>query len=221
MSTEHHITIARTARYYILGELNSQTRNVWFVLHGYGQLAKYFIKKFDVIVDSQTVIVAPEGLSRLYLDAEYGRVGASWMTREDREYEVSDYLAYLNQLYDSVLRDVDTTQLTITLMGFSQGCATACRWLNAGHIRCDRMQLWAGYFPNGLTDVIDPAKLSNLPISYIYGRQDEYIEQMPDPEGYIQRLQAEIPHMQLVPFDGKHVVEREVLRTSLSTNANP
>lgn len=215
MSTEHHIKVARTARYYTLGNLTSQTKNVWFVLHGYGQLAKYFIRKFDVVVDEQTVVIAPEALSRLYLDAEYGRVGASWTTREDRENEISDYLTYLNQLYDTVFQGVDTTRLTVTLMGFSQGCATGCRWLNAGHIRCDRLLLWAGYFPNGLADVIDPAKIATIPVSYIYGRQDEYIEQMPDPEGYIQRIQADAPTLQLIPFDGKHVVEREILRSVL------
>lgn len=220
MSQEHHIAVSRTARYYTLGEFTEQTRFVWFALHGYGQLARYFIRKFDAVVDEQTVIVAPEGLSRLYLDAEYGRIGASWMTREDREYEVNDYIAYLNQLYDTVLQDNDRSRLQITLMGFSQGCATACRWLNAGYIHCDRLQLWAGYFPSGLTDVIDPAKVAQLPVSYIYGRQDEYIEQMPDPQAYINRLQAEVPNMEIIPFDGKHVVDRDVLRLVSQRPAN-
>ena len=31
------------ARYYKLGELNANTKQVWWVLHGYGQLAQFFV----------------------------------------------------------------------------------------------------------------------------------------------------------------------------------
>ena len=30
------------ARYYTQGELTTTTKKIWFVLHGYGQLAKFF-----------------------------------------------------------------------------------------------------------------------------------------------------------------------------------
>jgi predicted esterase len=166
-----------------------------------------------VLVDAETVVVAPEALSRFYTDGNYGKPGATWMTREDRQAEITDYVAYLNQLYDTLLAGHDRSRLTINVMGFSQGCATLGRWLADGHVRADRVVLWAGFFPNGLADVIDPATLADVPVSYVYGRQDEYIEQMPDAEQYIQRLQTELPHLQVVPFDGKHTVERAVLLT--------
>lgn len=215
MSNEHHLSVQRTARYYTLGELNDQTTDLWFVLHGYGQLAKYFIRRFDVVQNEKTVVVAPEGLSRLYLDNEYGKIGASWITREDRDNEVQDYIAYLNQLYDTVMAgraDSAAQPLQITLFGFSQGAATVCRWLNAGHVRADRLMLWAGFFPNGISDLIDPAKLAEVETTYIYGRQDEYIEQLPDVAGYIGRMKTELPTVRVVEFEGKHVVEREVLK---------
>jgi predicted esterase len=210
-ATEHHLTVRRTARYYTLGEPGPQTRTVWFALHGYGQLAQFFIRRFDVLVNDETVIVAPEALSRFYTDGNYGKPGATWMTREDRQHEIDDYVAYLNQLADSVLAGLDRTSLTINVMGFSQGCATLGRWLADGHVRADRVVLWAGFFPNGLADVIDPATLVHVPVQYVYGRRDEYIEQMPDAEQYIQRLQTELPHLQIISFDGKHTVERSVL----------
>jgi predicted esterase len=217
MSHEHHLTVQRTARYYTLGgtplgQLNEQTTDIWFALHGFGQLGKYFIRRFDVVQTQQTLVVAPEGLSRLYLDGEYSKIGASWLTREDRDNEVSDYLAYLNQLWDTLLANRDPQTLRITLMGFSQGAATLCRWLQAGHIRADRVILWAGFFPNGIADVIDPAKLAPIDTTFVYGRQDEYIEQMPDPEGYMNRMVAEVPTLKIMPFEGKHTVEREVLQ---------
>lgn len=56
---EHRIAVARTARYFTLGRAE---REVWFVLHGYGQLADRFLRHFDPIDDGTRLIVAPEGL---------------------------------------------------------------------------------------------------------------------------------------------------------------
>ena len=223
MTKEHHLTVQRTARYYTIGELTDQTKNIWFCLHGFGQLAKYFGKKFTDFADEETLIVVPEGLSRLYLDGDYQRIGASWLTREDREHEISDFLAYLNSLYDLILNGRDATQFHITLLGFSQGAATACRWLNARsdgpkQIRADRLILWAGYFPNGLSDLIDPASLTGTETHYVYGLQDQYIEQMDDTEGYLKRLKADIPNLELTAFEGGHRVEPEVLKAILLGN---
>ena len=55
-------------------------------------------------------------------------------------------------------------------------------------------------------------KAEKLPVIYVYGRQDEYIEQMPDPEAYINRLKEDMPHLQIDAFEGKHVVDRDVLK---------
>src|SRR4051812_21085005 len=113
MSTEHHIHVRRTARYYTLGEPGNQTRDVWFVCHGYGQLAADFIKEFEIIADPTRVIVAPEGLSRHYAVNEAGfhssesKVVASWMTREDREAEIDDYVAYLDAVYAEIISRAD------------------------------------------------------------------------------------------------------------------
>ena len=221
MIQEHHLLVRRTARYYTIGELTDRTKNIWFCLHGFGQLAQYFSRKFTDLDDGQTLIVVPEGLSRSYLNGDYQRVGASWVTREDRDHEISDYILYLNSLYDLIMdgRIPAKAGLHITLLGFSQGAATACRWLNnrnAGArlnpIHADRLILWAGYFPNGLTDVIDPAKLTSVETHYVYGRQDEYIEQMPDADNYLRRLQTDVPGLHITAYDGEHRVEPGVLQ---------
>ncbi|QJW88482.1 phospholipase [Spirosoma taeanense] len=209
--TEHHLTVQRTARYYTLGELTDQTTHVWFCLHGFGQLAQFFGQKFASLIDEQTLVVVPEGLSRLYLNGEYQRVGASWITREDRQHEISDFVAYLNALYDRVLTGRDPKTLHFTVLGFSQGASTACRWLNAEHIKVDRLILWAGYFPSGFGDMISPDQLMPLDMHYVYGRQDEFIRQMPDAEGYLRRMQEEVPTLKLTVFDGGHRVEPKVL----------
>jgi predicted esterase len=208
---EHHLSVTRTARYFTLGSLDTTTRQVWFVLHGYGQLAQFFIRKFEVLNDGQTFIVAPEALSRFYLEGVTGRVGASWMTREERPQEIADYVAYLNQLYDTVLEGQDLSNLQINILGFSQGNATVLRWLNNDWVRCDRLVIWAGFFANGIADVIDPIKLANVPTTLAYGTQDEYLVQI-DLEKYGADIQAAIPHLQIVTFEGKHTVDAETLK---------
>ncbi|RYF10969.1 MAG: phospholipase [Oxalobacteraceae bacterium] len=219
--TEHHLTVSRTARYYTLGTFSEHTRNVWFCLHGFGQLASYFSRKFTGLVDEHTVVVVPEGLSRLYLDNTYTRIGASWLTREDRDAEIADFTNYLNTLYDQLLTrqgvsDQPSPPLHVTVLGFSQGAATACRWIDNGHIRVDRLILWAGFFPNGLVDIIDPSRLADLETHYVYGLQDELIQRLPDADTYVDRLKADVPNLFVTTYDGGHRVEPAVLNTILA-----
>ena len=214
--TEHHLTVQRTARYYTIGELTKNTTHVWFCLHGFGQLASFFSKKFTELDDGKTLIIVPEGLSRLYLNGEYKRIGASWMTREDKQYEINDFMTYLNTLYDTVLNGRNPADFHITLLGFSQGAATVCRWLNGGgtapaHIRADRLILWAGFFRNGISDVIDPTVLVNVETHYVYGTQDEYFALIGDVDTYKARLLTDVPNLKITAFDGGHRVEPEVL----------
>jgi predicted esterase len=148
---EHHLEVARTARYWTLGD-PAVTQEVWFVLHGYMQLARRFLKRFARSAGSERAIVAPEGLSRFYVRAAPGRhgpsslVGASWMTREDRQHEIADYVAYLDRVQESVL----APSASVTVLGFSQGAATAARWVTQGRIGADRLILWAGFVPPDL-----------------------------------------------------------------------
>ena len=103
---ERNINFEFKARYYKLGDITHETKQVWFVLHGYGQLAQYFIKKFKAIESSQICIVAPEGLSKFYLESVTSRsaggsnrVGATWMTRENREVDIENYIALFKKFH--------------------------------------------------------------------------------------------------------------------------
>ncbi len=102
--SEHHITVARTARYFTIGD--PAATEIWFVCHGYGQLAARFLKRFEPITEGARLVVAPEGLSRFYVGSGERRdqpVGATWMTREDRLHEIADYVKYLDAVYADVL----------------------------------------------------------------------------------------------------------------------
>src|SRR5919204_6031656 len=122
---ERFLSTLRTARYFILGSPR-RAQELWFVCHGYGQLAARFLERFRVLESEDRCVVAPEGLSRFYLteDPTERRVGASWMTREDRLHEIDDYVRYLDALY----REIAPQHSRVTALGFSQGTATVCRW---------------------------------------------------------------------------------------------
>lgn len=208
---EHHIKITRTARFYTLGELNENTKHIWFVLHGYGQLAQYFIKKFEVLAENDTFIIAPEALSRHYLKNFGGRVGATWITKEDRLNEIDDYVNYLNDVYDVILKDFDPKNVQIHLVGFSQGASTVCRWLDNQHIKCNNLILWAGYFANGITEVINPEKLKNIPVYYVYGTNDEFInDENVEAMKFMERIKEEISPT-ILSFDGGHAIDTTTL----------
>ncbi|MFN8355268.1 MAG: phospholipase [Spirosomataceae bacterium] len=208
---QHQLIVPRTARYCTLGEISDATQEIWFVCHGYGQLAPYFIKKFEAIASDTCVVVAPEALSRFYLEGFSGRVGATWMTREERVSEIDDYVRYLNLLYDTVLANKDLNSIKINVLGFSQGTATVCRWIMNQHIRYDRLVLWAGYFANGIQDVIDPALLADKEVVLVYGQNDEFLKQI-DVAQYEAHIRQAIPHARVLTFAGGHTIDTEALQ---------
>ena len=212
MAQEHHLAVTRTARYFQLGELSATTRKVWVVCHGYGQLAQYFIRHFAALTaaDPTLVVIAPEGLSRFYLQGTGGRVGATWMTREDRLTEIDDYVGYLNQLADSILAAVPTDART-TVLGFSQGAATVSRWLAQAAFRPARLILWAGAFPPDIDFTVASHLLQGLPVTLVCGDEDEFIkpEDVEKQRAFLQRLGVE---PQVIWFAGKHTLHTGVLQ---------
>ena len=141
--------------------MSGATRQVWFVCHGYRQLASRFVHPFADLAGAGVVAVAPEALSRFYIDPTPGRhgsedrVGASWMTRVDREAEIGDYVSYLDKLAERVLGRADTAdrlrrRAKTVVLGFSQGVHTAARWTALGRTQVDELVLWGAYLPGDL-----------------------------------------------------------------------
>ncbi|MDO7852272.1 alpha/beta hydrolase [Hymenobacter convexus] len=212
---ERHLTVARTARYQQLGDLSAATRRVLFVCHGYGQLAAYFIRHFSFLAeaDPHTVIVAPEGLSRFYLRGNGGRVGASWMTSDDRQHEIADHIGFLNQLAEKVLAECPSN-VQITVLGFSQGTATVGRWLAQASFRPAHLILWAGSFPPDIAPATARQLLQGLPLTFVIGTEDAYISLAQAEQQQVQ-LQQFGANTQLVTFAGKHELNRSILERVL------
>jgi predicted esterase len=216
MINEHHLRVARSARYFTIGNPGPNVRDVWFVCHGYGQLASDFIKEFETIADVSRLIVAPEALSRYYVASEakfhspQAKVGASWMTREDREAEIADYVAYLDTLYDEIIEKLEGP--AVTVLGFSQGGATANRWVTRGRVRADRLLMWGALLASD-ADLNEAATFfRDVELTIVYGKRDQFAS-----EGMIadyEKLLREknIP-CKLVTFDGGHRLDRETLKS--------
>ncbi|HKW41431.1 MAG TPA: hypothetical protein VJN39_09280 [Gemmatimonadales bacterium] len=213
---EHHLAVSRSARYFTLG--GEHPDQVWFVCHGYGQLAARFLDKVRALDDAARAaryVVAPEGLSRFYVSEKptERRVGASWMTREDRLAEIADYVRYLDAVYDDVFSRLDRTRVTVHALGFSQGSATASRWVALGKARIDRLILWGGEFPPDLDLAHEPAasRLRAARPTLVYGQADEFITPKVA-QGILERLgQHAIPCEEIV-FQGGHAIDDAVLR---------
>lgn len=208
---QHTIPVNRTARYYTLGSAGPEIEEIWFVLHGYGQLASYFIRHFEAIDNGKRLIVAPEALSRFYVGRDPVRVGASWMTKVDRENEIQDYLGYLNQIASHILDLVGSRKKPITVLGFSQGAATASRWVTLGRLPAKQLILWAGPIAHDLDLAVHGPTLAAMQPYFIVGDKDHFIT--PDKlEEEKQRLEAGGVHFTYVSFEGEHRMNKEVLK---------
>jgi predicted esterase len=197
---EHRLPVTRSARYFTIGR---PEREVWFVLHGYGQLAARFLSRFEAIDDGTRLIAAPEGLSRFYLteDSAERRVGATWMTREDRVSEIEDYVRYLDAVYADVVR----SEIRVTVLGFSQGATTACRWSALGTSKIERLIVWGGEVPSD----VDMRRASRL--SLVYGSRDPYFTPKVVSATEARLREHDIPYT-LFPFDGGHEIDADVLK---------
>ncbi len=214
---ERHIVTPKTARYLVLGDPARPAAELWVVCHGYGQLAANFIRRFQSLATPGRLIVAPEALSRFYLENPEGghanaRVGATWMTREERLYEIGDYLEYLDRIVSELRRESRKDPDSIVALGFSQGAATVARWAAMGGSRVDRAILWGDRLPPDLDLESHAEKVKTVEWIFVSGRHDPYWP--PDEvRSQAERLAAIGVDYQLIEFDGGHELDPDLLRS--------
>ena len=220
---QRHLFVPRTARYAVMGSFEEALSEVWIVCHGHGQLAARFLSRFIPIERSDRLFVAPEALSRYYLHPPRGGphapdspIGATWMTSEDRDCEIADYVGYLDLLYDEVFSQVQRGSVRLWVFGFSQGSATVARWVARGKADPDRVVLWAGVLPPEMTREEGAVLSRRAPVTIVLGRQDEFAntELVAAQEARLKELG--LPH-QTIRFDGGHEIVPDVLRRLADT----
>jgi predicted esterase len=217
--TRHRETV-RTARYHVAGAPPSEATHICFALHGYGQLAHRLLRHFEGVIPETVSIVAPEALSRCYIERPRAdkrhlqHVGASWLTREDREHEIADAIRWLDLVHTEILDEAGSTGATTSVLGFSQGVATATRWIMRGRVRPSHLVAWAG----GLAAEVELEALAEqLPggsLIIVAGAGDELAT-----TAHVEALRTQLATTTLqhdvVTFDGGHHLDTAVLRALL------
>ena len=214
---EHHITVARSARYVVLGEPSPAIDTLWFALHGYAQLARRFARHLAPLAGPTRLVVVPEALSRFYVETTGGgghaqaRVGATWMTREDRLAEISDYVAYLDALHARLVEQCGGGPLAVRVLGFSQGAATAARWAAYGAAEVRALVLWGALLPEDLEHAQLRERLAGAAVTLVCGSADAY--RTPDETAaQAESLRARGLEARAVAYDGGHHLDEGTLR---------
>jgi predicted esterase len=220
---QRHIQVSRTARYAVMGSFDGPLSEVWIVCHGHGQLAARFLSRFLPLQRDDRLFIAPEALSRYYLTppqagphAPNAPVGATWMTSEDRDNEIEDYVRYLDAVHDEIFSIVTREKVRLWVLGFSQGAATVARWVTRGSANPDRVVLWAGVLPPELTAESAAALARKAPLTLVLGRQDEFAK--PELVAVQQARLAElrVPY-EAIRFDGGHEIVPDALHSLADT----
>lgn len=211
----HHLRVSRTARYHTLGAEPGEARQVWIALHGYAMMADRFLRLLAPLAEGgRTLVVAPEALSRFYLETgRDGRhsdaVGATWMTREDRENEIADALHYLDQLHGELAAQLHPGT-TMAVLGFSQGAAMAARWVAAGSLIPEQLVLWG---------IVPPADAMAHVAERMVGKEVALIAGDRDPFAGEGTLEAQATALaqrgvraRAERFHGGHALSKSVLR---------
>ncbi len=162
-------------------------------------------------------MVVPEALSRFYLGDHTRpagpdtKVGASWMTREDRLTEITDYVQYLDRLYRTIFGRVKREAVTVHVLGFSQGTATATRWLTRGDAHADRLILWGAPLPVDLDPALDAGRLRQIELVLVAGEEDEYLtpKVLAKEENRLKEMGV---RFRVVRFGGGHALDATVLQ---------
>ena len=143
------IQFSYEAPYFLSHDPTGKEQEVWIVLHGYGQLAEFIIRKFIPHASENRLFIAPEGTNHSYIKDFQGRVGANWMTSYQRETAIANNHMYLNGMMEEVLSAFEQVP-RIHLLGFSQGAATGTRWASQWKGTLDSLILWGGGFAHDL-----------------------------------------------------------------------
>lgn len=204
---ELKIETRRTARLFCLGN-QDQAAQHWMVFHGYGQLGSYFIRHFEPFLPEHC-FWAPEALNRFYLEGLSGRVGAGWMTKEARQDDIYDNLYYLDRVFHDHIRPFLAGK-PLNILAFSQGVATACRWVEHARPLLDKMILWSGMLPQDMpTDGLREVLLDHR-ATIVYGTQDPYITDE-NLKSVAEFMCRELPGVRVRTHEGGHHFDKALL----------
>lgn len=206
------LPVAQEQRVDVLGELGVKTREVWIALHGYGQLVAYFQRHFRACVTEQRAFVFPQGQHKFYLNGVSGRVGASWMTKDEREKDIENQRRYLSEVMRFVRKQCPNARFH--LVGFSQGVATGMRFLGYSPEAFTSVLAWAGSWPPDL-DAKGLNALREVQFQGWFGDNDPFI----GAEKQREILEWYRSEYEWVPevgyYEGGHAFDKAILKSEI------
>ena len=120
----HSVAATTHGRVLTRRAATSPARGVLAGFHGYTETAAIQMARLDAIPGADAwTLLSVQGLHRFYRGRTQ-EVGASWMTKEDRETAIADNVAYAAAALDLVAEDAASG---VVCAGFSQGVAMAFR----------------------------------------------------------------------------------------------
>jgi predicted esterase len=205
-----YLTTKKTARVVIEGSDHPDLKNIWLITHGYGYLAPYFIKKFKTLFGPENLIIVPEALHRFYLNGVSEKIGASWMTSEEREKEVEDNNNYLEKVAEKYIQPI-RKKICLNVLGFSQGASVACRWALTTKYQISNLIIWGSNIPPELSKSRMEEVHPGFNWIYVVGDKDEFIS--PEKQQEQIRLMRELGiNPELLLYKGFHDINDEALR---------
>lgn len=198
-----------SAHYRTSHVVNRQEKEIFIALHGYGQLSEFFLRKLQPVFYEDRLIIVPEATNYAYLQGFSGRVGANWMTKHEREMAIANNNNYLNVLLKSFLLKY-SNKPKIKVMGFSQGAATATRWVSQLDVPVDTLILWGGGFAHDLDLGKTSKNLQETKCFIALGDQDEFVteESIQKQDELIEAMGLEVKRLS---YQGGHDLEIQLL----------
>ena len=210
------ISISKTGKYSQIGKCSRKINNVWIVLHGYGMLSEYFIKKFNCIINDKTLVIAPEAPNRFYLGNNYSRVGASWMTKLDREQEISDNILFFDKLFSIIKKEIGHDNFKLNTLGFSQGGPALVRWLMSNKLNTNSLILWGSDIPKDSLAFENKSRWNSINLKIVIGKNDEYINEEKKQE-FVRVVKSYGLKYELIEYEGSHkIIEKELKKIANS-----
>jgi predicted esterase len=185
------------------------------VLHGQAMRAEQILEMAAPLDDGTRLLVAPEALNRHYVGPAVSRdapVGATWMTKSERESDISDNVAYLDAVHEQLRDTFGGVTPPVTLLGFSQGGAAAVRWCAFGKIRPARLIVWASSMPPDVNYSELAARNPHLSVTYICGARDKFITPKVLEAQHKLLREASVPFT-AIEFDGGHRLDDKTLKS--------
>lgn len=160
------------SRKFKIGEIPSigPTKKVLIALHGYGQRIAFFKKHFEILAQEGYYVYLPEAPHRFYLEGFSGKIGCSWISKYERQWDIEEVNSGLNQLLSHI--QLKHPKIPIDTLGFSQGGHTLVRWMVNENIDFNKCVLWSVDLPSDPIDSTQNKRLQK--IEFAHGNADPF-----------------------------------------------